>query len=243
MDRKIKLFFALFLLFVIFFAFATNLPVRQNRGFFSDESGYYSIIQSLAYDFDIRYERKDLQRIKSYFPAGPTGFFLKKINDDKYILAKSFAYPLVAAPFFKLFSLNGLLLFNGLMIFFSVLMAYYLLKQYHPQPGSLSFALIFVLASVIPVYIWWMTADLFNFFVMFGGLFFFFYRFQRPWLFYLSAVFFSFSAFSKPWNVVAIGIIYLILLARKEWKKVCHTVVDLDYHLFLFCVVPVPADR
>jgi len=147
------------------------------------------------------------------------GFFLKKGADGRLYFAKSFAYPLLAAPFFRLFSVNGLLLLNGLMLFFAILMAYYLLRQYHPQPGSIGFALVFVLASVTPVYIWWMTADLFNFFVMFAGMFFFFYRFKRPWLFYLSGLFFSLSVFSKPFNAAAIAVIYLVLLKRREWKK------------------------
>jgi hypothetical protein len=218
-EKRIRLFFTLFLIFVVFFPFATDLSNRQNRGFFSDESGYFSIIQSLAYDFDLRYERKDLLRIKTLFSQGPVGFFLKKISEDRYYFAKSFAYPLAGALFFRLFSLHGLMLLNGLMLFFAILMAYYLLRQHHPQPNSLGFSLVFILASVAPVYIWWMTADLFNFFVMFGGLFFFFYRFRRPWLFYLSALFFSFAVFSKPWIVVAVAIVYLILLFRKEWKR------------------------
>lgn len=219
MEKNIRLFFVLLLLFLIFFSLATDLPRRQNKGFFSDESGYFSIIQSLAYDLDIRYERKDLMRIKFDFPPGPVGFFLKKIDNDHYYYAKSFAYPLVAAPFYRLFSFRGILLCNGLMLFFALLMAYYLLKQYHPEPKSFSFALIFILASVTPIYLWWMTADLFNFFVMFAGLFFFFYRFKRSGWFYLAGVFFSFSVFSKPWNAAAIAIIYLILLYRKEWKR------------------------
>jgi len=218
-EKRIRLFFSLLLLGIVVFSLTADLPKRQNWGFFSDESGYFSIIQSLAHDFDIRYERKDLLRIKEHFPPGPVGFFLKKVADDRYYFAKSFAYPLAAAPFYKLFSINGILLLNGLFLFFAILMAYLLLRQYHPEPKSFSFALIFILATVIPVYTWWMTADLFNFFVMFAGLFFFFYRFQRPWLFYLSSVFFSFAVFSKPWNVVAIGVIYLILLFRKQWKK------------------------
>jgi len=218
-EKRIRLFFALSLLFIIFFSLATELPKRQNWGFFSDEAGYFSVIQSLAYDYDIQYEQKDLMRIKKIFPSGPVGLFLKKGSENRLYYAKSFAYPLFAAPFFRLFSLHGILLFNGLMLFFSILMAYLLLKQYHPQPGSFGFALVFILSSVVPVYIWWMTADLFNFFVMFAGLFFFFYEFKRPWLFYVSAVFFSLSVFSKPFNAAAIGIIYLILLSKKQWKK------------------------
>jgi hypothetical protein len=218
-EKRTRFFFAFSLLFIIFFSLSAELPKRQNWGFFSDEAGYFSVIQSLAYDCDIRYERKDLMRIKKIFPAGPVGVFLKKVADNRLYYAKSFAYPLFAAPFFRLFSLHGILLLNGLMLFFSILMAYLLLKQYHSQPDSFGFALVFIISSVVPVYIWWMTADLFNFFVMFAGLFFFFYQFKRPWLFYISAVFFSLSVFSKPFNAAAIGIIYLIVLSKKQWKK------------------------
>lgn len=218
-EKKIRCFFTLFLLLIIFFSFATELPKRQNWGFFSDESGYFSITQSLAFDFDIRYEKKDLLRIKKIFPPGPVGFFLKRAGDGRYYFAKSFAYPLLAAPFFRIFSVRGLLLFNGLMLFFSILMAYLLLKQFHPQPDSFRFSLVFILATVIPIYIWWMTADLFNFFVIFAGLFFFFYSFKNPRLFYISAVFLSLAVFSKPFNAAAIGVIFLILLFKKQWKK------------------------
>ncbi|MCP4216499.1 MAG: hypothetical protein GY765_17745, partial [bacterium] len=205
--------------FTIFFSLGTNLPRRQRWGFFSDEAGYFSITQSLFHDLDIKYTRQDLLRIKDYFPSGPVGFFLKKGADGELYYAKSFAYPMVAAPFLGIFGVRGLLLCNGLMLFLTILMGFFLLKQYFPQDKSFSFILMFVLASVTPLYIWWLTADLFNFFVMFTGLFFFFYQFKRPWLFYLSAVFFSLAAFSKAWNLAGIGIIYLILFHRKQWKK------------------------
>ncbi len=219
MERHIKVFFVLFLLAIVFFSFSTNLPPRQRGGFFSDEAGYFSIIQSIYHDADIQYTRQDLLRIKEEFPTGPVGVQLKKGTDGNIYYAKSFAFPLVAAPFYGLFGTSGILLLNGLMLFFACLMGYLLLKQYHPEGHSFSFALIFVFASVVPVYIWWMTADLFNFFVMFAGFFFFFYPFKRPRLFYISAIFFSLAAFSKPWLLAAIGIVYLALLYRKDWKR------------------------
>jgi hypothetical protein len=217
--REVKLFFVLFLLFILFFSFNIDLPRRQNWGFFSDESGYFSIIQSLVYDFDIKYTRQDLLRIQKHFPSGPVGIQLKKGGDGNIYYAKSFAYPLFAAPFFGLFKVKGLLLFNGLMLFLATFMGYHLLKQYHSEKYSLLFTIVFIFATITPIYIWWLTADLFNFFILFTGLFFFFYKFKRPWLFYLSAFFFSASVFSKPWNAAAIGIIFLILLYKREWKK------------------------
>jgi len=218
-DKKVQYFFILFLLSIIFFSFSTDIAKRQRYGFFSDESSYFSVIQSLAFDYDLEYSKKDINRIREYFPGGPMGLFLKKTKDGKIFFAKSYVYPLFAAPFFRVFDVNGILLFNGLMIFFSLLMGFLLLRQFHSERKSLIFSAGFILATVIPIYIWWITADLFNFFVMFAGLFFFFYPFKRKFFFYLSPLFFSLSAFSKPTNILAIGAIYLILLYRKEWKK------------------------
>ncbi|MCP4152982.1 MAG: hypothetical protein GY757_34940, partial [bacterium] len=234
-EKNAKIFFGFLLLFILFFSLSTELARRQRWGFFSDESGYFSITQSLVHDFDIKYTKEDLQRIRIYFPSGPAGFFLKKGADGELYYAKSFAYPLIAAPFLALLGVRGLLLLNGLMILLALLMAYLLLKQFHPGKNNLGYALVFILASVVPVYIWWLTADLFNFFVMFTGLFFFFYKFKKPGLFYLSALFFSLSAFSKPSNLVSIGIIYLILLYRKEWKK--FTLLTLSSILIFSCFV------
>lgn len=218
-EKNVKRFYGLFLLFVIFFSLSTELPRRQHWGFFSDEAGYFAITQSLVHDGDLKYTRGDLTRIKKDFPTGPVGVFLKKGTDGELYYAKSFAYPLAAAPFFAVFGVRGLLLFNGLMIFFALLMGYLLLRQYHPPGAGFTSALVFILASVTPVYIWWLTADLFNFFVMFAGLFFFFYTFKHSRLFYISALFFALAGFSKPWNLAAIGIIYLVLLFQGRWKR------------------------
>lgn len=219
MEKSTRYFFSLLFIFIVFFSFSTNLPKRQGGGFISDGASYFSIIQSLAYDFDLEYTRVDIKRIRQRFWAGPIGLFLKRAGDGKIYFSKSFVYPLFAAPFFRIFDVNGILLFNGLMLFLSILMAYRLLSQYHPAKHSLPFAALFILATVVPVYIWWIQADLFNFFMMFSGLFFFFYPFKNPRWVYLSAVFFAAAVFSKPTNIVPIGIVYLILLKRKQWKR------------------------
>jgi hypothetical protein len=218
-GKSTKYFFALFLLFVLFFSFSTNLAKRQGGGFISDGASYFAIIQSLAFDLDLEYTREDIIRIRQRFWAGPIGLFLKKGDGGKIYYSKSFVYPLFAAPFFRIFDVNGILLFNGLMLFLSVLMAFLLLRQYYAPKRSLIFAAVFIMATVIPVYIWWIQADLFNFFAIFTGLFFFFYRFKNPRWFYLSALFLAAAVFSKPSNIVPIGIVYLLLLKQKQWKR------------------------
>jgi hypothetical protein len=218
-PKFIRYFFILFLLFIIFFSFATDLPKTKKGGFFSDESTYFSIIQSLAFDGDLEYSRADIVRIREIFWVGPTGVFLTKRHDGRIYYAKSFIYPLAVAPFFRLFGTHGLLLANGLMIFFVLLMGFLLLRQHHPQEKSFFFTIMYIFASITFIYIWWMTADLFNFFVNFAGLFFFFYYFKKPAWNSLAGLFFAAAIFSKPNNILHIGILFLLLLYQKDWKK------------------------
>ncbi len=218
-DKNIKVFFILFSIFVLFFSLSTDISTRQRGGFFSDESSYFSITQSIANDLDIRYTREDIKRIKEQFRTGPAAVYLKRSKNGKLTFAKFFAYPLFAAPFYKIFGTHGFLLFNGIMILLTLFMGYRFLYRFHSPQQSFLFSLIFVFATVVPIYIWWMTADLFNFFIMFTGLFFFFYPFNNGKWAYLSPVFFSIAAFSKPTIIVPVSIIFLILLLRKEWKK------------------------
>ncbi|MEN8222005.1 MAG: hypothetical protein ABFR36_01995 [Acidobacteriota bacterium] len=218
-NKNIKVFFILFSIFIVFFSLSTDISTRQRGGFFSDESSYFSITQSLAYDFDLQYTRDDIIRIKELFRTGPAAVFLKKSSDGRITFAKFFPYPLFAAPFFRLFGVNGFILFHGLMLLLATLMGFLLLRRYHPEKESFLFTLIFIFATALPVYIWWMTADLFNFFMMFTGLFFFFFPFKNGKWSYLSPVFFAVSVFSKPTMVFPAAILFLLLLFRKEWKK------------------------
>ncbi len=178
-PRSVKIFFALFALFLVVFSLGSDLAVKQRGGFFSDESSYYAIMQSLAFDGDLKYDRGDIQRIEQTFWVGPIGFFLKKGGDGQLYYAKSYIYPLFAAPFYRVFGVHGILLCNGLMLWLVVLMGFFLLSRLHPPEWSLRHVLLFVFASIAGGYIWWITADLFNFFVMFSALFFFFYPFRN----------------------------------------------------------------
>ncbi len=218
-PNSIRIFFILALLFIIFFSFSVDLADIKHGGFFSDESTYYGIIQSLALDGDLKYERKDIQRIREKFWVGPMGLFLKKGRDGQLYFAKSFIYPLLAAPFFRLFDVHGILLANGLMLLLVLWMGFLLLRRYHPTQQSFSFTLIYLFSSVGFIYIWWTTADLFNFFVNFAALFFFFFAFKRPAWSYLAAPLFAAAVFSKPNNLLHIGVLFLLLLYRKEWKR------------------------
>jgi len=51
---------------------------KSSTYLFSDEASYYSMAVSLAYDFNLSFEKSDLSRIYRIWHAGPQGIFLKK---------------------------------------------------------------------------------------------------------------------------------------------------------------------
>ncbi|PYR54010.1 MAG: hypothetical protein DMF95_01885, partial [Acidobacteria bacterium] len=105
--------------------------VKTGFGIKGDEASYVAMALSLAYDHDLSYERRDLDRFFGLYRAGPGGIFLKRgaqwhvrlrssppyihvsrgpdPRSDRLYFGKALIYPAVAAPFVRLFGLNGLL--------------------------------------------------------------------------------------------------------------------------------------
>src|SRR6476659_690187 len=67
------------LLLVLMLAAAISVDVvRAGYGIKSDEATYVAMTLSLAYDGDLSYERRDLERFWGLYEAGPEGIFLKR---------------------------------------------------------------------------------------------------------------------------------------------------------------------
>src|SRR5438132_13932053 len=82
--------------------------VKNGYGVKGDEATYVSMAMSLAYDHDLAYQRRDLERFWGLYRAGPEGIFLKKGRaNDRLYFGKALIYPVVAAPFVRLLGLNG----------------------------------------------------------------------------------------------------------------------------------------
>ena len=165
------------------FAASVDLP-RMSGGFKGDEATYYSLAHSLAGDLDFEYRRQDLERVWREYP-GPQGVFLKKgrsvwlrfsgqfpfvaiekgPDDDpgRLYYAKAYIYPLAAAPFVWLFGTGGFLVLHALLLATCIGAAASLLRvRGIPSAPAVMFALVFFGASVVPVYFFWMTPELFN---------------------------------------------------------------------------------
>jgi hypothetical protein len=235
---------------------------RTALGFKGDEATYYSLAHSLARDGDFTFQRHDLTRVWEEFP-GPEGIFLKKGRDvrgvevtgkppfvqlqsvedparSRLYYAKSFIYPLVAAPFVKLFGTNGFLVFHTLLLALNFAAAYaFLCARGSSRPIASAFAAVFLFATVVPIYFVSLTPELFNFTLVM--LSFFLWTYKRAlgasstiaadpsshvqrWLRssstdHVAAVLLGIATFSKPTHILLIFPLLAHAAWRREWKR------------------------
>jgi hypothetical protein len=241
-------------LLLLAFASTLDLPkVAQN--FKGDEATYYSLTHSLAHDFDFTFERKDLARVWEEFTAGPEGIFLKrgkvtrirrsdhfpyvrrvKLEDPvrtRLYYAKSFIYPLVAAPFVFLFGTHGFLILHALLLSLDLFVAYtFITARGSPPFAALSYAAVFFAASVVPVYFVWLTPELFNVSLVVYTLFLWSYKevaADRPvatatFLWgarsdYLAAALAGVLTFSKPPHAIFMFPLVALAANRRQWRR------------------------
>ena len=108
---------------------------------------------SLARDVDLRFDEGDLARIRSEYPSGPQGLFLKRASggltldaaagfpwlrrvrpdEGRLYYAKAFAHPLVAAPLVAVLGTRGLTLANGLLLSLALWLAFASPAQARPR--------------------------------------------------------------------------------------------------------------
>jgi hypothetical protein len=221
-------------------------------GIQSDEATYYMMGYSLAEDGDLEYRREDLVRVWREFDGGPSGLFLKRGRDiieagpmlrppffwtrtqpdsdrSRYYYGKSFAYPLAAAPFVRLFGTNGFLVLHALLLALVVWCSYLFLLARTPARVAAALAGAFVMASIVPVYVVWITPELFNFSLSVLAYFCWLYKeVEAPgrasrgtrWLFrpgsdIMAALLLGVATFSKVPN----ALLFLPILAWLAWKR------------------------
>jgi len=243
----------LIFLFFLGFSLFINLPAINENFLFADQAVYCALTQSIAYDGDLEYTRKDLARYYHDFMAGPQGIFLKKASNNKIFYAKSWAYSLFAAPFVRVFGSNGFLVFHSLLLLLVLLMGFAYLALSNPPPASLIYLLSFVFASVTGIYFLWISPDFFNFCLVFTIVFLWVYKLKRrskegagmtqekirsflnsAGSDYLAAFLVGVAAFSKPPNIVLVGPLVLSALFQKKFLRAVLIAVIFATSLSLF---------
>ena len=236
------------LLLVALAAAASVDVVQAGFGIKGDEATYVAMALSLAYDHDLSYERRDLERFWRLYRSGPEGIFLKRgkqlrlrlrasppyvrelkspdPRNDRLYFGKALIYPLAAAPLVRLAGLNGFLIFHVLLIFGVGVCAYrFLAARGRPGPALL-FTLAFVGAAVVPVYMVFLTSDIFNFALVFFAYFLWLYKEVAPpagtrWLRghasdVCAAILLGLVTYSKPNHGLLIGPVVALLWWRRR---------------------------
>jgi hypothetical protein len=190
-------------LLVICLAAALTVDVVKTMfGIKGDEATYVAMALSLAYDHDLTYERRDLDRFAGIYRAAPEGIFLKRghrlrirfgsappffqisqlpdLRTDRLYFGKAFLYPAVAAPFVRALGMNGFLVLHVLLLFAAGTCGYLFLAAQSRPAAALVFTLAFIGAAAVPVWAAFLTSDLFNFALVFLAYFFWLYKEVAP---------------------------------------------------------------
>ncbi len=220
-------------------AWRTRLPQ-----FWGDGATYHSMAWSLAEDGDLEYRAQDIYRARREFPSGPQGLFLKRASGGltveggfpfvrrvpadkpRLYFAKSLAYPVLAAPWVRLFGTRGLLLTNVLFFGLGLWLAYGELRRQAAPLAALAATLAVFGGTVAPAYLFWPAPEIFNFGLLVAGL----VAWRRGWPVF-SALLLGVAVYSKPYNLwlaIPLGVAPLLgrfgledgkWIAREPWPS------------------------
>jgi hypothetical protein len=218
-------------------ALVIDLPRLSGGRFWSDGATYHSMAWSLAQDFDLRYDARDVFRVRREFPPGPQGIFLKRTdgglridsgagfpwlrwkgeNPKPIFYAKAFAYPVAAAPLVRVFGTRGLLLTNALALGLALWLGYGEMRRRAAPAASLAVVVALFGLTVAPVYALWLTPELFNLGLVAAGLA--AWRGDRP---VLSALLLAVATYSKPYNLflaLPLGLSPFLPVLRRDGRS------------------------
>jgi hypothetical protein len=148
---------------------ATLYKVHFPPGPVADEASYVMMTQSLWYDHDLRYERKDLQRAYHIWDQGPFGVILSSPDGGETIhYSKPYIYSLLALPFYLVFGVQGFVVFNMALFLAMLWTAWWWFRDERGFVGL--FLGGFFFASAAFVYVFWMQPEVLNMAAVFFAL-------------------------------------------------------------------------
>lgn len=203
----------------------------------SDEATYISMALSLADDGNLTFEKADLDRFLKIYPRGPEGIFLKRQYSVRPHLAaawrpiqltstavpttahlaygKSIVYPLVAWPFVLLGGVGGLLVLNLVLLGICTACAIRFCQARMGRWSGTVLGLIFLGASVVPVYPAFLMPEMINVTLVFVAYFLWFYKEVAPasawrgwhgrWTDFLAAALLGVAVYSKPTHILLVA--------------------------------------
>jgi len=237
-------------LLIILLAAALSIDVvKTGQGNKSDEATYVMMALSVAYDHDLTYERTDLDRYDGLYRWGPDGVFLKRGKQlrlrtggsfpfvhlsrtpdpraDRLYFGKAFIYALAAAPFVRLLGLNGILVFHVLLAALVCVCGYAFLASLSDPLAALLYTLAFVAAACVPVYLVFLTPEMFHFALVFVAYFLWLYKevavdpgaLGGRWTDIVAALLLGIATYSKPTHGFLVAPIVLWAFWRRAFAN------------------------
>lgn len=167
MSRSVRLVLLSLSAFLLIFPLTVGKP-GMPASLKADESAYYLMALSLAHDFDLQLEVRDVDRLFHEYPFSPTNNLIL-MSDDGWrtvYFGKPYVYSLFAAPFARLFGANGLVFCNMLMLVAMIWMGAHYLRRFNDSATAAAFAIGFFLLSAAVPYVFWLQPELFNMFAV-----------------------------------------------------------------------------
>lgn len=222
--------------FLGLFIYAASYDPYED-GIYADQSTHILQTMSIAYDFDLQYEKKDLER---YYADGwtvpPAGIFLNRTSENEYFYAKPILYSVVSSPFVLLFGSKGFIYWNALAVFiiFIILLTY--LQSKNKKIASIVFPLVAVLASPLIFYIRTIHPDITIAMLLVFAVYFFLRYVNKDVRSYLifSGLFMGFAVYEKFPFILFIPIIVITVLKLKSLFK--KTFIHLSLFLISFSI-------
>jgi hypothetical protein len=243
----------LVLLVVATMVAVTTDPIRIGPGIGGeikgDDAVYVAAALSAAYDGDLSFDRGDLERFEGLYHRGPEGIFLKRgktlrlqwtaelpfvsivkapdPRTDRLYFGKALLYPIVAAPFVRVFGLNGLLLLNVVLLAIAVCCAYVFLAARSSPLGAALVTTAFFGATAVPVYLVFWMPEILNIALMTAAYFLWSYREVAPgrrlagaWPQIAAAALLGLAVYSKPFPT-GLMVAPLVIAAwwQREWTR------------------------
>lgn len=212
-------------IFLVFISFALRFSVEtyQNHGFFDDEAVYYMMAYSIAFDGDIAYGREDLLRLTQNYGGLPQGIFLKKTKKGIFF-AKSYAYPLIAAPFVRIFKNKGFFILASLFLLMDLMIIFNISSKKFSPRIALFITLSVMFLSVMWGYSLWISSEFFNFSL---GMLILYWGLEKKEFRYaiLAAVLLGLLTFSKLTNALFALPLVGVRFFTFKWKEILKSMV------------------
>jgi len=134
------------------------IQARPADRLWGDESTYLAMATSLARDGDMKYTEADRSWV---LERRPGALILQQGEGEGDALgySKPIVYPLLAAPFVRVFGERGMLLANVAILLFAFVLTWDYLLRFGDRVGARAVGLTFLVASPIIPYLFWRMSE------------------------------------------------------------------------------------